>query len=92
MTYVSPKYVPESCNSQSHSFFKKLNMIRNDCERLEDVYEDKTQLFMQSRICTANLVDIDPLLALSFPEIKLRLYLRQVHHKTSSRPSVVNIN
>ena len=59
-------------------------MIRNYCERLEDVYEVKIQLFMQSRICTANVVDnIDPLLGLSFPEIKLRLYLRQVHHKSS---------
>ena len=29
-------------------FFKKLNMMRNYYERLEEVFEDNIQLFMQS--------------------------------------------
>ena len=39
-------------------FFKKLNMMRNHYERLEEVFEVNMQLFMQSRICTTN-VNID---------------------------------
>ena len=41
-------------------FFNKLNMMRNYYERLDDVFEIKIQLFMQSRIRTANFVNIDP--------------------------------
>ena len=48
-------------NSQSHLFFKELNMMRNYYLRLEDVFEVNIQLFMQSRICTTNFFNIDPI-------------------------------
>ena len=47
--------------SVSFAFFKKLNMMRNYYERLEEVFEVNIQLFMQSRICTTNFVNIDPI-------------------------------
>ena len=36
-------------------------MMRNYYERLEEVFEVNIQLFMQSRICTTNFVNIDPI-------------------------------
>ena len=36
-------------------------MMRNYYERLEEVVEANIQLFMQSRICTTNFVNIDPI-------------------------------
>ena len=47
--------------SVSFAFFKKLNMMRNYYERLEEVFEVNIQLFMQSRMCTTNFVNIDPI-------------------------------
>ena len=35
-------------------------MMRNYYERLEEVFEVNIQLVMQSRICTTNVVNIDP--------------------------------
>ena len=49
-------------NYQSHLlFFFKLNMLRNYYERLEEVFEGNMQLFMQSRICTTQFFNIDPI-------------------------------
>ena len=39
-------------------------MMRNYSERLDEVFEVNIQLFMQSRICTTNFVDIDPIVFL----------------------------
>ena len=36
-------------------------MMTNYYERLEEVFEANIQLFMQSRICTTNFVNIDPI-------------------------------
>ena len=47
--------------SVSFAFFKKLNIMRNYFERLEEVIEVNIQLFMQSRISTTNVVNIDPI-------------------------------
>ena len=42
-------------------FFKKLNMMKIYYERLEEVFEVNIQLLMESRICTTNFVNIDPI-------------------------------
>ena len=47
--------------SVSFAFLKKLNMMRNYYERLEEVFEVNIQLFMQSTICTTNFLNIDPI-------------------------------
>ncbi len=36
-------------------------MMRNYDERLEEVFEVNIQLLMESKICTTNLVNIDPI-------------------------------
>ena len=42
-------------------FLKKLNMMRNYYERLDEVVDVNIQLFMQSRICTTYFVNIYPI-------------------------------
>ena len=58
--YIRP-YINVSRSQIIICFLKTLNMMRKYYERLYDMCEVKIQLFMQSRICTANFFNIDPL-------------------------------
>ncbi len=55
------KYVLKFTKLSLICFFKKLNLMRNYYERLEEVFDVNIQLFMQSRICTTNVVNIVPI-------------------------------
>ena len=47
--------------SVSFCFYKKLTMIRNDYDRVEEVFEVNIQLLMQSRKSTTHFINIDPI-------------------------------
>ena len=59
--YIGTYVLTFSKFSVSFAFFKKLKMLKNYYERLEEVVEVNIQLFMQSRICTTNVVNIVPI-------------------------------
>ena len=53
-------------------------MMINYYERVEEVFEVNIQLFMQSRICVTNFVNIDPIvLELCCVELISRMYVKK---------------